>query len=81
VGAYRKLIGMTIISRFSISSSAARVTVACGSIRDIRVGVAFGVFNVVIVVSGMFSRDASVFVSSRVLHYPRALSSLAFEPI
>jgi hypothetical protein len=30
---------------------------------------------------GVFSRDASVFVSSRVLHYARALSSLAFEPV
>jgi hypothetical protein len=56
--------------------------VAGGTIRDIRVGVAFDVLNVV---SGgelrVQRRDASVFVSSRVLHYPRALSSLAFEPI
>jgi hypothetical protein len=53
-----------------------------GTIRGIRVGVAFDVLNVVSgPASGVFSRDASVFVSSQVLHYARALSSLAFEPI
>jgi hypothetical protein len=41
--------------------------VAGGTIRDIRVGVAFGVLNVVSdPASGVFSRDDSVFVSSRV---------------
>jgi hypothetical protein len=56
--------------------------VAGGTIRDIRVSVAFDALNVVSgPASGVFSRDASVFVPSGVLHYVRALSSLAFEPI
>ena len=57
------------------------VTVAGGTIRDIRVGVALDVLNVVSgMANGVFSRDASVFVSSPVVHYARALSSPAFEP-
>jgi uncharacterized protein YbjT (DUF2867 family) len=45
-------------------------------------GVAFDVLKVVSdPAGGVFSRGASVFVSSRVLHYARALFSLAFEPI
>jgi hypothetical protein len=43
---------------------------------------AFDALNVVSgPASGVFSRDASVFVSSRILHYAPALSSPAFEPI
>ncbi len=49
---------------------------------DIRVGVAFDVLNVVSgMASGVFSRDASVFVSSRVLHYARAYPHLDSNPL
>jgi hypothetical protein len=51
----------------AITNHAAARTVAGAQIRDIRVGVAFDVLNVVSGPwSGVFSRDASVFVSSGV---------------